>query len=207
MALVKYNNNSISGITSAPNVGSGDITLIKTLTASSDTTLSFVHGSSDVVLDDTYPIYMFKFININAGTDDSRLQLDGSTNSGSSYGVTKTTTAFQVSHGEDDSYTAAAYVTSSDLAQSGNDQRIVNQGMTNDADGNACGEMFLFNPYSNEFVKNFIIRTIQNDRNPGANESFFSGYFNTTSAINAIQFVQSSGNFDGTIKLYGIKDS
>ena len=36
MALVKYNNNSISGITSAPNVGSGNITLIKTITASYD---------------------------------------------------------------------------------------------------------------------------------------------------------------------------
>ena len=35
-----------------------------------------------------------------------------------------------------------------------------------------------------------------------------SGYFNTTSAIDAIQFKFSSGNIDsGIIKLYGIKDS
>ena len=89
MALVKYNNNSISGITSAPNVGSGNITLIKTITASSDSTISFVHGSSDVVLDNTYPIYLFKLINIHPGTDNVHLQVnfrDG----GSSYDATKT---------------------------------------------------------------------------------------------------------------------
>jgi hypothetical protein len=32
-----------------------------------------------------------------------------------------------------------------------------------------------------------------------------AGYGNTTSAVNAINFNMSSGNFDGTIYLYGIK--
>ena len=40
----------------------GDLVLIKTLTASSSGTLSFVNGTSDVVLNNTYPIYFFKFI-------------------------------------------------------------------------------------------------------------------------------------------------
>ena len=35
-----------------------------------------------------------------------------------------------------------------------------------------------------------------------------AGYFNTTSAIDEVQFKMNSGNIDaGTIKLYGIKDS
>jgi len=42
----------------------GAMTLIKTLTASDSANLSFVHGSSNVVLDSTYPLYMFKLINI-----------------------------------------------------------------------------------------------------------------------------------------------
>ena len=63
MALVKYNNNSISAVTSAASFPAGALTLIKTLTASSSSTLSFVHGSSDVVLDSTYPIYKFVYIN------------------------------------------------------------------------------------------------------------------------------------------------
>ena len=40
-------------------VSLGAMTLIKTLTASSSANLSFVHGSSSVVLDNTYPIYLF----------------------------------------------------------------------------------------------------------------------------------------------------
>ena len=37
-----------------PSGSGGALVLIKTLTASSDSTLSFVHGTSDVVLDNTY---------------------------------------------------------------------------------------------------------------------------------------------------------
>ena len=41
--------------------------------------------------------------------------------------------------------------------------------------------------------------------NPFTSNSFVGGYFNTTSAIDAIQFKQSSGNIDaGDICLYGI---
>ena len=204
MALLFAKNNSLSAVTALPaSVSGGGLNLISSQTASSSTTISFTSG-----IDSTYDQYIFKFININAGTSDTRLELKGSTNTGSSYGITKTTTAFQVSHGEDDSYTAFAYVTSSDLAQSTSGQRILNQGMGNSADDNLSGEMFLFNPSSTSFVKHFIIRTIQNDKNPGANDSFIAGYFNTTSAIDAIQFKMNSGNIDsGSIKLYGIKDS
>ena len=83
MALTKFNFNSFD-VTSAASKGlgfnasangfstidPGAMTLIKTLTASSDSTLSFVHGSSDVVLDSTYPIYLFKFINVHPSSTD-----------------------------------------------------------------------------------------------------------------------------------------
>ena len=36
---------------------------------------------------------------------------------------------------------------------------------------------------------------------------YVAGYGNTTSAINAVRFQMSSGNFDGVIKLYGVKKS
>ena len=39
----------------------GSMVHIKTLTASSSGTLSFVNGASSVVLDDTYPIYKFEY--------------------------------------------------------------------------------------------------------------------------------------------------
>ena len=56
MALVKYNNNSLSAITAASSLPTGAMVLIKEQTASSSSTVSFVNGSSDVVLNSTYPI-------------------------------------------------------------------------------------------------------------------------------------------------------
>ena len=41
MALVKYNNNSISAVTAASSLPTGAMTLIKTQTASSSSTISF----------------------------------------------------------------------------------------------------------------------------------------------------------------------
>ena len=61
MALVKYNNNSISEVTELASLSSGAMTHIKTITASSDSTISFVHGSSSVVFDSTYPVYLWRF--------------------------------------------------------------------------------------------------------------------------------------------------
>jgi hypothetical protein len=58
MGLVKYNNNSLTSVTDVSNTN-GSMILIKTVTASSDSAINFVHGTSDVVLDNTYPIYKF----------------------------------------------------------------------------------------------------------------------------------------------------
>ena len=41
----------------------GAMKLLKTVTASSDSAITFVNGTSDVVLDSTYRTYIFKFIN------------------------------------------------------------------------------------------------------------------------------------------------
>ena len=115
MSIVTYNNRSISNITALPGTAKS-LTHIKTLTASSDSTLSFVNGSSDVVLDSTYPIYIFKFINMHPASDNSTFEVnfrDG----GSDYDATKTTTFFWAYHDEGDSETTRAYVTSRDLDQ------------------------------------------------------------------------------------------
>ena len=205
MALVKYNNNSISGITSAASVSSGAMTHIKTLTASSSSTLSFVDGSSDVVLDNTYPIYLFKFINIHP-SEQEHLYFNLSADTGSNYNVSKTSTVFQSYHAENDSGAALSYQTGNDLGNGTGDQKIANN-IGIDSDESFCGEMLLFNPSSTTFVKHFIIRAPYNEAS-GIVEYYVSGYANTTSAVDAIIFRMNSGNIDsGTIKLYGIKDS
>jgi acyl-homoserine lactone acylase PvdQ len=47
--------------TSVSSQGAGAMVLIKSITASSDSTISFVNGSSDVVLDSTYKTYIHKY--------------------------------------------------------------------------------------------------------------------------------------------------
>jgi len=187
----------------------GSMTLIKTLTASSSSTLSFVHGASSVVLDNTYPIYIFKFINIHPANDGSgvNFQFQGSVNGGSGYGVNITSTAFLSQHNEDDSNTNFEYKTDHDLAQSTDFQELANF-LGNDNDQSCSGHLTLFNPSSTTFVKQWIANT---NNYTGSNFSVnfnYAGYFNTTSAINAIQFKIASGAIaSGAIKLYGIKDS
>ena len=203
MSIVTYNNRSIRNISSIPGAAKSLIH-IKTLTASSSSTISFVNGSSDVVLDSTYPIYLFKYITAHPATDEANFKFQGSTNSGSSYGVTMTSTKFRSVHLENDSYTTLSYEAAQDLAQSTNFHNLHN-GVGNENDEQCSGELFLFNPSSTTFVKHYMsVASEVNAYNIGQN-GFGAGYFNTTSAINAIQFKMSSGNIDaGDICLYGI---
>ena len=207
MALVKYNNNSISAITSAASIPSGAMTLIKTLTASSSSTLSFVHGSSDVVLDGTYPIYVFKFIDIHSANDEVSFEFNLSEDVGSNYNVSKTTTFFNGEHNENDSTARLEYRTGKDLAN-GTGNQTINFSQGNDNDQSSSGELILFNPASTTFVTHFIARSSIIADGDYMRDAFVAGYANVTSAIDAIKFTMSSGNIDsGTIKLYGIKDS
>ena len=207
MSLVKHNNNSISAVTSMASLTTGSMTLIKEQTASSSASISFVDGSGGVVLDSTYPIYKFDLISIHPSTDLVSLQFNMSTDGGSNYNVTKTSTFFRAYHAEDDSGTSLEYFTASDLAQSTSDQRLTQAG-GNANDEADCASLFIFNPSSTTFVKHFLGTGLTSSLNEVQQQFHIAGYGNTTSAVNGIKFQMDSGNIDsGTIKLYGIKDS
>ena len=208
MSIVTYNNRSIANISAIPGAAKS-LTHIKTLTASSSATLSFVDGSSDVVLDSTYPIYLFKFINCHPATDDTDFQFNMSVDSGSNYNVTKTTTGFGAIQNEAGSTANLNYDTAADLAQSTGFQKFTTDGGVGNAnDECVSGEMYLFNPSSTTFVKHFLARTNNYHGGDFTIDGFVAGYGNTTSAVDAVQFKMASGNIDaGTIKLYGLKDS
>tara|TARA_E500000081_G_scaffold56578_1_gene59348 strand:- start:173 stop:790 length:618 start_codon:yes stop_codon:yes gene_type:complete len=186
-------------------VATGAMTLIKTLTASSSGTLSFVHGTSSVVLDGTYKEYVFKFIDIHGETNSKEITFQGSTNSGSSYGLTITSSAFVAYHNEAGNSAVLEYGSNSDQAQATGFQMISgNAGNGNDE--SISGTLHLFDPSNTTFVKHFIARSNCYNANDYSQDFYAAGYFNTTSAIDAIQFKMVSGNIDaGTIKLYGIK--
>jgi len=187
--------------------GQGAQILIKTLTASNSANLSFVHGTSSVVLDSTYPVYLFKFINMHPVSDNQKLQMNMSIDSGSNYNIEKTTTCLQNYHYENDAEAIFAYDTGDDAAAATGNIPITAAGIGSDNDESLSGEMYLFNPSSTTFVKHFMV-TVNDHINALSLQTFITGYGDTTSAVNAVKFLAASGNLDsGTIKLYGIKDS
>jgi len=187
-----------------PSGSGGALVHIKTLTASSDSTLSFVDGSSDVVLDNTYRTYIFKFIGIHPQTDSTDFSFQGNVAGGSGYNETITSSLFRAYHGDDDGGATLAYYATLDQAQGTGFQALC-ENVGNDNDSQLSGTLHLFNPSSTTFVKHFISRTVIHAESDYAVDNYIAGYLNTTSAIDEIQFKMDSGNIDaGTIKLYGI---
>ena len=197
-------NASVADVTSFANASGGTLILLSTQTASASATISFTTG-----LDSTYDEYIFKFIDCHPASDIQNFQFQGSTNGGSSYGVAITSTSFRAENYESSPGSESlSYTTDNDLAQSTNFQAI-SFGVGNENDQNCAGTLTIFNPSSTTYVKHFI--AVSNSyfaSGDASNNSFNAGYFNTTSAINAIQFKFASGNIDaGIIKLYGVKKS
>ena len=198
--LVKHNNNSISAITSAGQLAKGKKTLLQTQTASSSASISFTSN-----IDSTYPIYVFKFINIHPSADASfTFQADTGTNT--NYNQTITSSAFNAYHYENDGAYDLTYNTNKDLAQSSNFQRI---GTLNSENDDSCnGILHIFQPSDTTFVKHFLCVMNSSAVTPATYNDFVGGYFNTTTPLTRFQFKMSTGNIDsGTIKLYGIKGS
>ena len=193
-------NSSVTGITVLANASDG-ITLISSQTASNSASISFTTG-----IDSTYKAYKFVWINVHPRTDSIEYTFNLSTDSGSNYNVSKTTTYFYGEHDEADAATTLAYEGSGnwDLANSTGEQ-FISSSLGNGADESCSGSLTLFNPSSTTYVKHFISTSNWYRADNHTFNSFTSGYGNTISAINAIRFKASSGNIDGTFYLYGIK--
>ena len=183
-------------------VGLGSLVLLSEQTASSSASISFTSG-----IDSTYPIYKFEFINIHPSTNNVDFTFNGSTDGGSNYNITKTTTWFEAYHSEADTGASLSYNANHDLAQSTSDQKLAVQ-VGSENDESVSGTLSLFNPSSTTFVKHFVSNVNEYHYNNLTVQCLVGGYLNSTSAVNAIRFKMSSGNIDsGTIKLYGISGS
>jgi hypothetical protein len=200
MALNFANNNSLSAITSLPASisGGGALNLITTQTASSSSSIDFTSG-----IDSTYKEYIFKLYDIHPTNDgvDIRVNFrDG----GSSFDATKTSSFFWSYFNEGGSSSVLQYSTGRDLAQSTSaDALSGNIGADNDQSGVAT--LHLFDPSNTTFVKHYIGTSNVYEDGDYAINSFSAGYCNTTSAIDGVQFIMSSGTIQsGTIKMYGV---
>jgi len=180
------------------------MTLIKTTTASGASNVDLTHGSSSVVLDGTYDVYLFKLINLHMSNNAIDFSVNFSTD-GQSSAATKTTTHFMAYHNESGSSTSLEYRAGNDVAQAASDHNLADN-VGNHSDASLSGEVFLFSPSNTTFVKHFIARVnfMEQDSTPYTMNSYSAGYVNTTTAVNSVRFLPSAGTFDGTIKLYGI---
>ena len=194
------NDASVASVSSLAQVSAGDgITLISSQTASASASLSFTTG-----IDSTYRTYLFKFINMHPATDSAELKFNLSTDGGSTYAVTKTSTFCRAYHNEADTEAVLEYQGLFDLAQSTSYQNLSSEtGFDNDQSNS--GYLYLFAPSSNTYVKHFISNVNNYNHNNFSQENLSAGYANTTSPVNAIDFKFSSGNIDaGTVLMYGI---
>ena len=195
MALTKLNNKAVANVTSIP-VALGDMVLVSSATASSSASIEFSLGN--------YKEYQIFFVGLHPQSDTTYLRLWGSTDGGSTYGVTKTTTHFTAQHNEADNSAILQYQTSHDLAQSTSHQNLTTvQG--NDNDQTCSGWLKIFNPSSTTYVKHFMSCINQAQYDDRTHQHFVAGYWNTTSAINAVKFEFNTGNIDaGKILMFGL---
>ena len=179
-------------------VSTGDVVLLHDQDYSDVASASITSGITS-----TYGEYIFMFYNIHpAEAETFTFQVNAT--DGADYNDSAITSSyFDSFHKEDDSGTALDYRTGSDLAQA-TTFVLLTGGMGIDNDESGVGELHLFNPSSTTYVKHFY-STTQSNHPSGSLQAFVAGYINDTTAIDDIQFKMSSGNFDGTIKMWGVK--
>jgi hypothetical protein len=201
--IIAQNSGRHTGLVKASSGGGGVWNLIKTYTASGDSDLSFVDGTDGVDFT-AYDEFVFKFISIHPSAS-SYLGYNTSTDGGSNYNNTKTTTFFIAYNGESAGPNLHQDgADNRDLAQETGDVHLISSVGT-DNDQVCSGHLCLYNPNSTTFVKHFIATVNTYSGDDYSQEIFSAGYSNTTSAVDAVRFQMSSGNIDaGTISMYGI---
>ena len=188
-----------SGNLSSVNAGlKGNLVLLDTNTFSGASSSAFT-----ALIDSTYGVYIFKFNAINPATDNVNFTFQCSTDSGSTYGVAMTTTSFEAIHNQDGTGGALGYMTGDDLGNSTSYQHLCFD-LGNGADECCAGELYLFNPSNTTYVKHWYCTSQGYHLSDYTVNDFTAGFFNTTTALNAISFKMSSGNMDGEIKMYGL---
>jgi hypothetical protein len=200
MSIIKLNNKGVKNATAVGSItGLGNLVFISRSTASSSSSVSITSG-----IDSTYKEYIFFFNNMHPSAN-SYFSFNMSIDGGSNYNVTKTSNHFYSLHYENDATTQVDFDAGRTLAQGTGIQHLSAYCGTGSDEG-VSGYLHLFDPSNTTFSKHFMARTSGITSNPASMDNYTSGYGNTTSAINALQFSFSSGNCDsGTIDMYGVK--
>jgi len=190
-----------SGVLSGVNSGlGGAMVLLSTQTASDSASLTFTG-----LMTSTYGEYIFKFYNINPATDGQQFQFQVNATDGADFNDSAiTSTYFVAMANESGTSTSLEYRADGDQAQGTAFQRMT-LGVGSAADESCVGELHIFNPSSTTYAKHFTATLNVCNYTSYSTNTFIGGYINDTTAIDDIQFKMASGNFDGKIKMWGVK--
>ena len=133
---------------------------------------------------------------------DFKLVLDG----GSSYGVACVSAFFNAQHNEaGTAMVQLSYEGTKDLEGQTTYQAFI-IAIGNDADQTGAGILHIYNPSSTTYVKNYVGRGSTYESGDYAGDNYVSGFFNTTSAINAISFQMDTANNiqNCVVQMYGV---
>lgn len=168
-------------------------TRLTTQTASSDTSIDFTSS-----IDSTYVTYAVVASNIVIATDSQDLQFRASTDGGSSY-LAGTNYTYQL-----DKVTAGTSTLTEN--SSGGAQMSITKTQGNAATESCSFVLYLFDPASTATHKGVRSQSFWLDPGSVAALGDMAGAVKTTSAVDAIRFISSSGNItSGRFTLYGIK--
>ena len=174
------------------------LTKIAETVASGSGNIAFTSG-----IDSTYKVYMFKFIECHPSAN-ALVTFQVSIDGGSNYNVSILTSAFRSINNESGSDYKIEY--RGGQALSGTDYQTLTEEIKADADGSGSGYVMLYDPSNTTFYKQFSALGQCLETSDYSQQIFVGGMFNTTSAIDAVNFkMNNSANIDtGTIRMWGL---
>jgi|TARA_Y100000296_G_scaffold54450_1_gene62436 hypothetical protein len=185
------------------------LTFIKALPADGDSSLDFVDGTDDVVMDNTYNEYQFYFVNIQPDTNADILSFQVDVVDGTTYDQSITSTTFEAENDEGDTGDLQ-YRSNRDQANDAEYQQLSEYIYNSAGDESASGVLTLYDPSNPTYLKHWmsVVNAYGNDV---SQVSYHAGYIHQTSAIDRIRFAMTindmsiSGNIStGTIYMYGV---
>jgi len=183
----------------------GDMALITTQDFNDQASVE-IKASGTTGFNTDYPIYILKLVNVHPETGGGGLKLDFSTDDGSSYAVTKTTVLSYTYRYISDGTAAVGVRSSSYMCGDSTSAAYLSVVGCDDADHSYQGDIWFFNLSSASIYKYFWSHTM--GQTGGVNAAMYgtigAGRLKTTSDIDSIKVLSSSGNITGQIKLYGI---
>ena len=179
----------------------GKILLQEQVAVTGTTNISFTEN-----FDATYDLYEFHFINVHPETNGANLTWQVNAVGESGFNETMTTTAVRAYNSEAHDDNGLDYRSGEDQTQGTSYERLVdNVGNANDQ--SVSGILKIYEPHpSFLYAKHFMSEVVSVYNAPGTKHDLHTGYVNTQTALNQIDFKFSSGDIDaGIIRMYGIK--